>query len=165
MAQIHAPEQKHIEDLLEMWHEFMDYHRELRTDAYRLREDADQKIRDRFREYMNHDDRMVLIMTGDRNPDTGGFAVARLEGPSDVFTRNKRARITDFYLRPAYRGENMGRKLVEQIKQWAKNRDAEAVFMAIDARNEEGRGFWEALNFEKTREVYLEYLSPDGGKE
>jgi len=153
MPDIQTADIDQIDELTAMWHEFMDYHRDLREWAYTLADGASEKIRDRFKTYIEEDPKQVYIVTGDDR--AMGFAVARIEDASDVFDVGPKARITDFYLRPPARGQNLGRRLVNRISGWARDRNAEKLFMSIDANNEAGRNFWEALDFVRTKETYL----------
>ncbi len=154
MPTIEKAEKGQIDALTEMWHEFMEYHRNLREWAYSLEEDASEAIRKRFHTYIDGDTKQVLIVTDDED-DPVGFAVARIEEASEIFSVGPKARITDFYLRPKARGRNIGRQMVEHISNWARKQGAEKLFMSIDANNDAGRQFWEALDFQQTKETYL----------
>ncbi len=156
MPEIQEAELDQIESLTEMWHEFMEYHRELREGAYDLREGATEAIHDRFREYITGARKRVLIVTTPDRP--AGFAVARIEEASNVFDVGPKARITDFYLRREVRGQGVGRELVRDVSAWGREQNAEKLFMSIDANNEAGRKFWEALDFERTKETYQIHL-------
>ncbi len=153
MPEIRRAVDDDIPQLTEMWDEFMEYHRELREWAYTLEEGAHDQIEQRFEEYMESDDKLVLTVSEEKEPS--GFAVARVEGASDVFDVGEKVRITDFYLRPAIRGQNVGTRLVEEITSWGREKGAEKLFMSIDSQNEAGRKFWEALGFECTKQTYL----------
>lgn len=153
MPEISRANRDDVPELTEMWDEFMEYHRELREWAYTLDEGAHDRIDQRFLEYMDGDDKLVLTVTEHDEP--AGFAVARVEDAPDVFDVGDKVRITDFYLRPPIRGQNVGTQLVNRITEWGRGKGAEKLFMSIDAENEAGRAFWEALGFECTRQTYL----------
>ncbi len=156
MAEIQPATEEDIPELLDMWHAFMSYHRDLRDNTYRVTENVDEEIKERFRTYIQEGNREVFVVRKDGSPI--GFSVVRIEEPGAVFDREPRARITDFYVRPDHRGRNFGKRLVSRAKEWGREREAGSVFMSIDANNEIGRRFWEALGFDRVKETYEKQL-------
>ncbi len=158
MADIRTATEEDIDSLKTMWDEFMEYHRQIRKDAYTLADGAMDKIEQRFKTYIEANDKLVLVVCDDQENSTG-FAVARVETSPGVFSVGDKARITDFYLRPEIRGQNVGTHLAQSIAEWAHNQGAEKIYMSIDAGNEAGEKFWKALGFTCTKKTYLADLS------
>lgn len=146
-VQIRKSRQDEIETLTEMWTEFMKYHQELREWRYELTDQAFSEIRSRFTQYIQDHDKLVLFVEDqDSSSPTGaGFSVARIETREPVFSSGKQSRITDFYLRKPYRGQQIGTTLFRRVQDWSREKDAKRIVTSIDTNNKQGVKFWEQL--------------------
>jgi ribosomal protein S18 acetylase RimI-like enzyme len=78
---------------------------------------------------------------------TVGFVSGELRESSATFRQKTWASVDDVFVEPNYRNLGVGRALVESVKAWAKERDADGVSLQVAAANERGRKFYEDLGF------------------
>jgi len=78
---------------------------------------------------------------------TVGFVSGELRESSPTFHPKTWASVDDVFVEPDYRNLGVGRALLESVKTWAKERDADGVSLQVAAANERGRKFYEELGF------------------
>ena len=78
---------------------------------------------------------------------TVGFVSGELRESSPTFRQKTWASVDDVFVEPNYRNLGVGRALVESVKAWAKERDADGISLQVAAANERGRKFYEDLGF------------------
>jgi GNAT superfamily N-acetyltransferase len=78
---------------------------------------------------------------------TIAFVSGELRESSPTFRPKTWASVDDVYVEPDYRNLGVGRALIESVKAWAKERDADGVSLQVAAANERGRKFYEDLGF------------------
>jgi GNAT superfamily N-acetyltransferase len=87
------------------------------------------------------------VLVWDEEGDLLGFCVAQIEiGPPTVVER-ARAEITDLFVREESRRSGIGRRLVEAVTDWIRERGVPRVEVRVAVRNEEGQAFWRALGY------------------
>lgn len=163
MTSIRKAQKQDLPDLTKMWHEFMEYHRNLRSWRYQLSDKAQPSIENRFTTYIEDPEALVLItvQNSDSSPEAAGFAVARMEDRSPVFESGNHARITDFYLRESFRNQGIGPRMYERIHSWSQDQGAERIITSIDTNNKPGVNFWEKLGMETATKTFFTPLNSD----
>ena len=78
---------------------------------------------------------------------TVGFISGELREGSPTFQAKTWASVDDVFVEPDHRNLGVGRALLECVKEWAKERDADGVSLQVAAANERGRKFYEELGF------------------
>jgi GNAT superfamily N-acetyltransferase len=78
---------------------------------------------------------------------TIGFVSGELRESSPVFRSKTWASVDDVFVEPDYRNLGVGGALLESVKAWAKERNADGVSLQVAAANERGRNFYEKLGF------------------
>ena len=77
--------------------------------------------------------------------------------PAGLFNREHRlAWVEEIVVARHARMGNLGRKLMERVAGWARDRGAQAVALEVYALNASARAFYQALGFEPVR-LRLEY--------
>ncbi|MCX7627817.1 MAG: GNAT family N-acetyltransferase [Methylophilaceae bacterium] len=94
-------------------------------------------------------DRACLLVACDHDGDVIGMVSAQLVistaegGPS--------AWIEDMVVRKEYRGQGIGRKLLEQALAWASKKGATRAQLLVDLDNEPALGYYRHLGWQETR--------------
>jgi ribosomal protein S18 acetylase RimI-like enzyme len=78
---------------------------------------------------------------------TVGFVSGELRESSPTFRSKTWASVDDVFVEPDYRNLGVGRALVEGVKAWAKERDADGISLQVAAANDSARKFYEELGF------------------
>ena len=78
---------------------------------------------------------------------TVGFISGELRQGSPTFLPKTWASVDDVFVEPDYRNRGMGRALLKNVEEWAKERDADGISLQVAAANKRGRKFYEDLGF------------------
>ncbi|MGH3089144.1 MAG: GNAT family N-acetyltransferase [Rubrobacteraceae bacterium] len=81
-----------------------------------------------------------------------GFISGELREGSPTFHPRTWASVDDVFVDPEHRSLGIGRALLEDVKNWAAQRNADGVSLQVAAANERGRKFYRELGF---REVSI----------
>ena len=76
-----------------------------------------------------------------------GFVSGELRESSPTFRSKMWASVDDVFVEPDYRNLGVGRALVEGVKSWARERDADGISLQVAAANERARKFYRDLGF------------------
>ena len=87
---------------------------------------------------------LFVAVAGDQ---TVGFISGELRQGSPTFLPKTWASVDDVFVEPEYRNRGMGRALLQSVKAWAQERDADGISLQVAAANSRGRKFYEKLGF------------------
>lgn len=76
-----------------------------------------------------------------------GFISGEIREGSPTFSPKTWASVDDVYVLPEHRSRGIGRSLIEQVKNWSKDKGASGVSLQVAAANERGRSFYQDLGF------------------
>ena len=82
-----------------------------------------------------------------------GFCTAQIEAAPPVVQEKARAEITDLFVREDSRRRGIGRRLVEAVTEWLRERGVPRVEVRVAVRNAEGQAFWRALGYDDLVDV------------
>ena len=81
-----------------------------------------------------------------------GFLYGKVDKETDVgCVRDNWGYVMEFYVKPDYRRKGIGSKMFDRMREWYGKRGVLGYYLTADPIN--GELFWEALGFEKTREI------------
>lgn len=129
--------------LLDLWLDLVQYHRRLDPDfpaLPRLRELLGEELE---RGLASDTSRVFVADEGDK-PVAFLFAESRPDGESDA---EGRGRIEELYVDPAWRGQGLGRALVDAASTWFRLQGARRVSVRVEHGNTAGQVFWQELGF------------------
>lgn len=111
------------------------------TDArYRLSEDAALRWASDLREWTRSEsDRVLVAEVGD---EPVGLAVAHLMWPAPVYAPHLMVWVDDLYVQPGYRGQGVGRALLDALRAWGREKGATDLRAGVLATNPGARRFW-----------------------
>ena len=78
---------------------------------------------------------------------TVGFISGELRQGSPTFLPKTWASVDDVFVEPEHRNRGMGRALLQSVRAWAEERDADGISLQVAASNTRGRTFYEELGF------------------
>lgn len=78
---------------------------------------------------------------------TVGFISGELRQGSPTFLPKAWASVDDVFVEPGQRNRGMGHALLQSVKAWAKERDADGISLQVAAANARGRKFYDDLGF------------------
>jgi len=78
---------------------------------------------------------------------TVGFISGELRQGSPTFLPKTWASVDDVFVEPEYRNRGMGHALLQSVRAWAQERDADGISLQVAAANTRGRKFYEDLGF------------------
>lgn len=144
-----------IPELLRLWAEFFDYHRDI--DPYYSRtEDSAAHIEKRFREKMADQDAQVLVAL--EAGEVVGYSLFWITEGSPFIEDRTYGFISDLAVTSARRGNGIGSALLERTLAWFKARCIRRVAIYTLVGNPRGISFWERHGFKATMQC-MEHVS------
>jgi GNAT superfamily N-acetyltransferase len=105
--------------------------------------------RERFRGFFEDDDYHLFALTDDDTPvGLAGVSVQQ------VMHHERHVWIHDLVVTEGRRGDGLGRRLVEHVERWGRDRGCGSVALATGADRDIARLFYEELGFEEWGSVY-----------
>lgn len=89
----------------------------------------------------------LFVATRDEDDTVIGFISGELREGSPTFHSKSWASIDDVYVSPDYRSVGIGHALLENVKTWAKEKQAHGVSLQVAAANSRARKFYTDLGF------------------
>src|SRR5215213_6557019 len=120
--------------------------------VYETSTDAEKTMR-RFLADVANSSCSFLFVTVTENR-TVGFISGELRQGSPTFLPKTWASVDDVFVEPEHRNRGMGRALLQSVRAWAKERDADGISLQVAAANTRGRKFYEDLGFREVS-VYV----------
>jgi GNAT superfamily N-acetyltransferase len=125
-------------DILDLWREIMDYHRDF--DAFWIRaEDGQVSFERHLRELLASDDALVLVAL-DRG-SVVGYAVAGVSERNPSFRDRLRATIDGMGVTAGSRRHGAGEAKLAEILNWFRSRGISTVELSVAAANSAGISF------------------------
>jgi ribosomal protein S18 acetylase RimI-like enzyme len=144
----------HVPEILEVWKEFIDCHKEMDA-IYTRREDGHLTFGGIVRSLIKADDSLVLVALDDDK--VVAFSTCRTGRYHPVLSRGKRALITNIAVTSSHRRRGVGEKLLAEILDWCASNGLKRVELAVLAKNEIGYSFWKKHGFrDYEHKLYLE---------
>ena len=141
---IRAATRRDLDRVVALWEELAAHHARL-DPLFRLRRDADARIRSFLAEHVGARDAALFVYDLER--DLAGFCAVRALRAPPVFEETERAEISDLAVRVGRRRQGIGRALVDRSLVWTEQRGLERVEVRVASSNREGQAFWRALGF------------------
>jgi GNAT superfamily N-acetyltransferase len=95
----------------------------------------------------------AAVLVWDEGGDLLGFCAAQIEAAPPIVAERARAEITDLFVCEDFRRRGIGRRLVETVTDWLRERGVPRVEVRVAVRNAQGQAFWRALGYGELVEV------------
>jgi ribosomal protein S18 acetylase RimI-like enzyme len=146
--------ESHVPELVRLWTEFFDYHRDI--DPYYTRsEDAHRHIERRFREKIQGSDSGVLVAV--EKGEVIGYSLFWIAPNSPYIKEKHHGFISDLAVASGRRDRGVGERLLERTLAWFKAKGIGRVVLYTLPGNQRAVEFWRRHGFE-TRMQCMERL-------
>lgn len=142
-VQIRRATARDVREILPVWGELAGFHAHL-DPAFTPSVHWPREYGAYLRTLMTRDDALAVIATDDAG--IIGYAIGRITALPSFFEHRFRGYIHDVYVREAYRRRGVGRRMVEEILDWLRDRGVTMVELTVAANND-ATAFWERLGF------------------
>ncbi len=133
-----------VPQLVELWQEFMDFHRPL-DPRFPMRPEAPASYEKYVRENMRKPDWLVLVaLDGGR---VVGAATAQISRYAPIFERETYGAINEMAVSESRRRQGIGEALLEGAFEWFRSRGIDRVELTVAASNTVGYPFWRKHGF------------------
>ncbi len=139
--------------IVELWKEFMDYHKEI-DPLFTRSEKGHISFIDHVEELLEKDTAHVLVAL-DREKVVG-YAIAEITIRPPVFQERTYGVISDIAVTSSYRRQGIGSKMVGKIREWFHSRDVTRIELRAVSENDVSCAFWGKQGFrEYMRVMYI----------
>ncbi len=144
-VQIHRATARDIKAILPVWGELASYHAAL-DPAFTPASNWPREYSAYLRTLMGRADALALVARD--NGDVIGYAVGRISTLPPFFEHRYRGYIHDVFTRARFRRRGIGRRLVEELLNWFRDRGVIVVELTVAANNPDALPFWRRLGFQ-----------------
>lgn len=162
--------EEHIPAIIEIWKEFMDFHRE-RDPFFSRREDGHANFEKFLDERMASPDSLVLVAIDDSEAlrasslegrsHSGGkvvaYSIALVASYPPVFERRNYGHLSDIAVLKGYRRRGIGERMLAEIRKFFAERGITRIELRVASGNDIGVAFWRKMGFREFVQVmYME---------
>jgi GNAT superfamily N-acetyltransferase len=126
-----------------MLREMTSYSRRILGEESRVK----SQLRRRFTDSLEKEDHVYLVAGVEGEGEPAGVAEASLVSPHEMFRRKLVVHVHSLYVRPRYRGEGIGRRLLEEALDWGRRRGCVEAELSVLAGNP-ARALYARMGFE-----------------
>ncbi len=135
----------HVPRIIELWKEFMDYHKGI-DPIFDRADDAGTKFGDYLKGLIESNDAQVLVAL-DRG-ETVAYSIAQISKRPPVFREAEFGFISDLGVRSDYRRRGVGGQMLKKILEWFKSRNMDRIELQVLPDNKAGVSFRRKHGFE-----------------
>ena len=151
---IQIAKDKHIPEIIELWKESMDFHKNIDT-YWSRREDGHSIFENLLRESLENEDAIVLAAVD--NGHIVRYSRSWISKPPPLFERDSYGGIIDMAVTSDYRRRGIGELMLGKTLDSFASRNIDRIELELDARNQIGYSFWKKHGFQDFRHrLYLE---------
>jgi len=150
--EIREATERDIGDLIELWKEFMDFHR-VRDSFFTRRKNGHEMWAVYMKPNIKGDRYLVLIASEDDRPV--GYCVATVLSYPPVLRTIEYGFIQDMAVTASHRRMGVGEALFQRAESWLLGKGVTRIEANVLVKNEVSRAFWRKMGFED----YLERLA------
>lgn len=145
-----------IQDVVtELWRPFAEGMAD-RSDRFDLAEDASDSMIANLSNGIRQDNVFALVAEDDS--ELVGYILLEVRSAPPIFTRGLDGAIDQLYVKPSHRRKGVGEDLLDQAAVIAEEKGAENLVLTLDADNEAGLEFYDALDFDVWRHRLIKSL-------
>lgn len=127
-----------------LWEKLVTYHHDLDDQLPVAAANGGQRYARRIEDHL--EDSHTHIVVAEANGEIIGFILGVIvDMAPEMFEQTVAGFLADVFVEEAYRGQGIGRKLVQALSDWFRARGITHIELYVAARNHTGREFWDAL--------------------
>lgn len=146
MIQIVTARETHIPEIVELWKELMDFHRE--GDPFYIRShDGHHRFEKYVRESMESQNSQVLVaLEGEK---VVACSISNVAHYPPVFERTTYGFISDMVVKKDYRRQGIAKRLLSEIRKWFSQQGVTRLELRVSSENEVAHSFWSKHGFKE----------------
>ena len=141
---IRAGRREDAADAARLWMQSAEEHT-AHDSVYETSPDAEKTMRRFLADVANSSYSFLFVAVTEEQ--TVGFISGELRQGSPTFLPKTWASVDDVFVEPGHRNRGMGHALLQSVKAWAQERDADGISLQVAAANARGRKFYDDLGF------------------
>ncbi len=145
MIEIIRATEYHVPAIIELWKEFIDYHRDIEP-VYARTEDAAAKFEEHLKNLMASDDSQVLVAL-DRG-EAVAYSISQISKRPPMVLQTEFGFISDLGVRSDYRRKGLGEQVLNRILEWFESRRVKRIELLVLSQNHTAVSFWKKHGFE-----------------
>lgn len=134
----------HIPEILDIWKEFMDFHKDI-DPRFARSENGHLNFEKHLRDVIGSEDAQALIALDKSH--VVGYSIAEIGKDPPVFERQTHGLISDMAVKSNYRRQGIGAQMLSEIYKWFESRKIYRIELSVAARNQVGYSFWKKHGF------------------
>lgn len=135
----------HVPGIIELWKEFIDYHKEIEP-VYARTADGVEKFEEYLKKLMVSDDLQVLVALN--RGEVVAYSIAQISKRPPMVLQTEFGFISDLGVRSDYRRRGLGEKVLSRIIEWFESRRVKRIELLVLSQNHAAVSFWKKHGFE-----------------
>jgi ribosomal protein S18 acetylase RimI-like enzyme len=119
----------------------------------RMKKSLPQILKSFFRKKIRSGKARFLV--AEVNNQVVGYALAQIKNPVPVYIWRKEIELSDLFVKDGFRHKGIGKKLVAAVKLYAKEQEADYIWLAVDAKNTFAKKFYKSVGMQPFRETLI----------
>ena len=153
MVQVVEAKQIHVSEIVEIWKEFMDFHRK-RDPFFTRRDEGHHDFQKYVKESIESRDFQALVALDGKK--VVAYSLSRIAHYPPVFEHRTYGFISDIAVKRQYRRQGIGKSLLSKIKKWFSQQGITRIEVRVSSRNEVACSFWTKHGFKEY--IHIMYL-------
>ena len=151
---IREAEKEDLDKLVQLWIKFNEVHDRI-NDWVELEENLEDIGRSDLKEYMQEDEKRVLVAEGE---ELAGFVSFSVEEHPDIIKQEEIGVIDKVFVKKEYRNEGIASQLVKEAEAWFDEEGLELLKTRVAVENRKAQSFWSDKGFENFLTVKFKEL-------
>jgi len=141
---------RHIPDIINLWKDLMDYHKDLDL-FFMRRKEGHINFKMHLMECIKSEEACVYIAL--EKGELLGYILGKIEKHPPVFETERYVEIYDMYVKKSFRRQKIGAQLVKHVVDHFKKKGIFRIEMKVASKNKTGILFWKQQGFEEYMKV------------
>jgi len=139
-----AATESHVPEIVEMWKDFMDIHRDI-DPFFTRRKDAHTNFKKFLRELIQSQDAQVLVAIYEGQ--VIAYSISQIQKHPPIYENEIYGFISDLSVDPAYQRKGIGEAMLHKMFDWFASCNIKRVELHVAAKNQIGYSFWKKHGF------------------
>lgn len=128
--------------IAQLWLDFVEYHRQLDDATPHVAEGGEERYAMQIRWSIEDDYAQAYV--AENNGEVIGYVYGMVMSlTAEMFIDERAGMVGDIYVKPEYRGQGVGKSLMQAMKDWFKLRGVSQYEWYVAVFNERGVRFWQ----------------------
>lgn len=133
-----------IPEIVKMWKEYMDFHKEMDR-IFTRTEDGHLTVGQYLRDQIDSDDSQVLVAEDEGH--VVAYAISQVSSHPPEYLYKKHGHIDDMFVKSNYRRKGIGEEMLARISEWFESQNVRRIELRAVPENHIGYAFWKKHGF------------------